>query len=387
MLSRDTLDQIPDVIANRISGANEYMLKLLGSNIKRLGKITDKDVHRLEEMYRAGVDIADVEKEIAKRTKKAAEEVKALFDAYAAENLARAYDAYKYRGETYIPYAKNDYLQKFVESYSRRTANTLFNLSQTHALRIFSAKQNKFVAFADGYKDAIDQAVTNTSLGVQDYQSAMRDTIKKVGENGICTMEYESGYVRRLDSAVRMNVLEGVRQVNQGIEDQIGEDLGADGVEISAHGYCAPDHEDIQGKQMTKAEYAKWDAAHAYPKRQIGKLNCHHFAFSVILGVQEPIHTPEELDEMKKKNAAGMDYEGKHYTMYQATQIQRQLETEIRKCQDVHIMAQAAGDSELQRKMQNQINLLKDKYVDFSQKARLNIYSRRMKVDGYKPLK
>lgn len=37
--------------------------------------------------------------------------------------------------------------------------------------------------------------------------------------------------------------------------------LGADGVEISAHGFCAPDHEDIQGKQMTKAEYAKWDAA------------------------------------------------------------------------------------------------------------------------------
>lgn len=385
MLSRDTLDQIPDVIANRISGANEYMLKLLGNNIKRLGKITDKDVHRIEEMYRAGVDIAEVEKEIAKRTKKAAEEVKALFDAYAAENLARAYDAYKYRGETYIPYDKNDYLQKFVESYSRRTANTLFNLSQTHALRIFSAKQNKFVAFADGYKDAIDQAVTNTALGVQDYQSAMRDTIKKVGENGICTMEYESGYVRRLDSAVRMNVLEGVRQVNQGIEDQIGEQLGADGVEISAHGYCAPDHEDIQGKQMTKAEYAKWDAAHAYPKRQIGKLNCHHFAFSVILGVQEPIHTPEELDEMKKKNAAGMDYEGKHYTMYQATQIQRQLETDIRKCQDVHIMAQAAGDTELQRKMQNQINLLKNKYVDFSQKAGLNVYSRRMKVEGYKP--
>lgn len=25
--------------------------------------------------------------------------------------------------------------------------------------------------------------------------------------------------------------------------------LGADGVEISAHGFCAPDHEDIQGKR------------------------------------------------------------------------------------------------------------------------------------------
>ena len=385
MLSRDTLDQIPDVIANRIAGANEYMFQKLGDHINRIGKVMPSDMHRIRELYRAGVEIEEIEKELAKRTERAAAEIKALFDAYAAANLARAYDAYKYRGKPYIPYSKNDNLQRIVESYFRRTEKTLFNLSQTHALRIFSKKQNKFVAFADGYKDAIDQAVTNTVLGVQDYQSAMRDTIQKVGENGICTMEYESGYIRRLDSAVRMNVLEGVRQVNQSVEDQIGEDIGADGVEISAHGFCAPDHEDIQGKQMTKAEYDKWDAAHAYPKRQIGKLNCHHFAFRVILGVQETIHTPEELNEMKKKNAAGMDYEGKHYTMYQATQIQRQLETDIRKCKDEHILAKAAGDTVLQDKMQNQINLLKNKYVDFSKKAGLSVYNKRLTVSGYRP--
>ena len=133
----------------------------------------------------------------------------------------------------------------------------------------------------------------------------MRDTLRKVGESGLCTMEYESGYTRRLDSAVRMNLLEGIRQINQGIQDKIGEELGADGVEISAHIYCAPDHEDVQGRQMTNAEYAKWDAEHAYPKRQIGKLNCHHFVFRVLLGIQEPIHTPEELDRMKEENAKG----------------------------------------------------------------------------------
>jgi hypothetical protein len=385
MLSRDTLDQIPEIIADRLSGANEYMLHKLGDHINRLGQVLPSDMHRLEELHRAGMEVADIEKELAKRTERATAEIKALFDSYAAWCLEQAYDAFNYRGKPFIPYEKNDYLQRFVESYARRTAGTLQNLSQTHALRIFSTKKNGFVTFADGYKDAIDQAVTNTALGVQDYQSAMRDTLRKVGETGLCTMEYESGYTRRLDSAVRMNVLEGVRQVNQGIEDQIGKELGADGVEISAHGFCAPDHEDIQGRQMTKAEYAKWDAEHAYPKRQIGKLNCHHFAFSVILGVQEPIHTPEELDEMKKKNAAGMDYEGKHYTMYQATQIQRQLESEIRKCKDVHILAKAAGDTELQRKMQGKINLLKSKYVDFSKKAGLSVYNKRLTVSGYKP--
>jgi hypothetical protein len=36
-------------------------------------------------------------------------------------------------------------------------------------------------------------------------------------------VEYASGYTRRLDSAVRMNVLDGVRQLNQGVRKITGE--------------------------------------------------------------------------------------------------------------------------------------------------------------------
>lgn len=213
----------------------------------------------------------------------------------------------------------------------------------------------------------------------------MRDTLRKVGESGLCTMEYESGYTRRLDSAVRMNLLEGIRQINQGIQDKIGEELGADGVEISAHIYCAPDHEDVQGRQMTNAEYAKWDAEHAYPKRQIGKLNCHHFVFRVLLGIQEPIHTPEELDRMKEENAKGIYFEGKHYTGYQATQIQRSLEAQIRKYKDIHTLARSAEDDVLKRKAQTQITALTHKYKEFSEAAGLSFKGRRLRVSGYKP--
>lgn len=35
-------------------------------------------------------------------------------------------------------------------------------------------------------------------------------------------VKYASGYTRRLDSAVRMNILEGVRQVNLGIRQITG---------------------------------------------------------------------------------------------------------------------------------------------------------------------
>lgn len=385
MVTRETIDNIPDVIADRLAEANEYMLRKMGENIKRIGMLAPSDVHRLDEMRRAGADIKKIVSEVSKRTERSLLDIATMFAILADINMSEAYDAYKFRGLEYVPYAKNDYLKRFVESYIRRTAGTLRNLSQTHALRIFSAKKNAFVSFADGYKDAIDQAVTNSALGIQDYQSAMRDTLRKVGESGLCTMEYESGYTRRLDSAVRMNLLEGIRQINQGIQDQIGEELGADGVEISAHVYCAPDHEDIQGRQMTNAEYAKWDAEHAYPKRQIGKLNCHHFVFRVLLGIQEPIHTPEELDRMKEENAKGIYFEGKHYTGYQATQIQRSLEAQIRKYKDLHTLARSAGDDVLKRKAQTQITALTHKYKEFSEAAGLSFKGKRLQVSGYKP--
>ena len=51
---------------------------------------------------------------------------------------------------------------------------------------------------------------------------------------------------------------------------------------------------------------------------------------------------------------------------------------------DVHILAKAAGDTVLQGKMQNQINLLKNKYVDFSKKAGLSVYNKRLTVSGYR---
>lgn len=387
MLSRDTLDALPDIVAQRISGANEYMLKLLGDNIKRIGKMTAKDAHQLEELYRAGEDVRKIQRELAKRTGKSVAEIKAIFDEYAELDVDRSKNAYLFRGRKFIPYHDNAYLQKFVASFVAQTAGTLANLAQTTALQIWSAKTGGYTSLAAGYKDAIDQAITNVALGVQDYQSAMRDTLRKVGQTGLCTVEYESGRTRRLDTAVRANILEGVRQVNQGIEDRLGEELGADGVEISAHNYCAPDHADIQGKQMTKEAYKKWDAAHAYPKRQIGKLNCHHFVYSIILGVDEPIVSPEELAEMKAKNEKGVEYEGKHYTMYQATQVQRAIETEIRRCKDVHIIASAAGDKVLQTQMDGSISQLIAKYNDFTDKAGLSRYSRRYDVDGYKKSK
>lgn len=381
------LDSVPELIAERVNQANEYMLKKLGANIKRIGKLSPNDVRRVEELTRAGVDVIAIEREVAQRMDMTVKEVQALFEAAAVENIQSAHAAYIARGITPPAFKTNDYMRRFVESYTARTAGTLKNLSQTTALRMWSERQQKVTSLSAGYIDAIDQAVTNTALGVETYQQAMRDTLRRVGDKGLQTVDFASGVSRRLDTVVRANVLEGVRQINQGIQDRIGEEIGADGVEISVHEFCAPDHKDIQGKQLTKAEYSIWQAAHAYPKRQIGHLNCHHFAFAIVLGISPPNYSQSELAEINARNDKGITYEGQHYTMYECTQIQRQLETAIRRYSDIKVMAESAGDEKLVSEMQGKIDKITRKYEDFSAKANLRVKSERLNMYGYRKKK
>ena len=383
----DIFFTLPDILAGRIQRANEYMLKKAGEHVKRIGTLLPSDLHRANELRRASLDVRDIEREIANATKKNISEVQYMFEQVGMNGFEAARALYEYRGMEYIPLSENELMQRFITSVSERTAKSLWNLSQTTALQIWKNGKAAPIIFAGGYKDIIDQAVTNASLGVQDFNGAMRQSLRQLGESGLRTMEYESGYTRRLDSAVRMNLLEGIRQVNQGVQKQIGEEIGADGVEISAHGFCAPDHADIQGKQLSMKDYEAWDKAHAYPARQIGKLNCQHYLMYIIMGVSEPVHSPEELEALNKRNSEGVTYEGKHYTGYEATQIQRQLESQIRAEKDKQILAAASGDDVLRREAQTKINLLTNKYRSFSNASGLRYKSNRTSVTDFRRVK
>ena len=252
----------------------------------------------------------------------------------------------------------------------------------------FTYKQDDkviFKPFKKAYRELIDEAVYKVSTGVSDYQSAMRNTIKQLADSGIKvheeTMTYKSGYNRRIDSSVRQNVLEGIRRINIGVQEQIGKEFGADGVEISAHSPCAEDHLDIQGKQYSKKEFAKINGD---LDRPIGTLNCRHFVFSIVLGVNQPNYTNRQLNSMRHESMSKVMYEGKTYTKYEASQIQRKMETSIRQQKDRQIIARSSGDKQEIANAQQKISQLTRKYKDFSNKAGLDVYKSRLSVAGYK---
>lgn len=238
-------------------------------------------------------------------------------------------------------------------SIANLTANTYLNISNTSVVGyVFKDNQgNKiFKNIEQTYQEVIDKAILSISQGKKDFYSEMRDTLKQLGQSGL--VEYQSGRTRRLDSAVRQNMLDGIRQLNQETSLRFGQEYGANMVEVSHHKNSAPDHIDtVDGKQFAIISvikeqiqngiekeikiqdikddkvkvkgkwYKDFDSVNNSLERKVGTLNCRHKTFNGILGVSKPEYSDKQIKEDKRKNLEGFDFEGKHYTLYERYSI------------------------------------------------------------------
>jgi len=380
------LDAVLERFYQRFNRYNTKVLKTLGEAIKQFDGLTPSQAHKLAQELKYSTEIDQLLNELSQLSGKSAQELDVLLDKVAEENVAFAETYYKVKGKEFIPYEDNIQLKRYVETIKKDTKGTFKQLSHSKQIGFTFKEGNKIIykPLKKAFNDLLDEAAYNVSTGVTDYQSAMRNTIKQLADSGIKIHEdkvgYASGYNRRIDSSVRQNILTSVKQINIGIQERVGEELGADGVEISAHSPCGEDHLDIQGQQFSKKEFKKIDAD---LERPIGTLNCRHFVFSIILGVNRPSYTNKMLNDMRKESLSKVEYEGKTYVKYEATQVQRKLETEIRRQKDRQIIARSSGDKQEIETAQQKISQLTYKYNDFSNKANLDTYKNRLNVSQY----
>lgn len=350
LLSETYLNSLPDTIAKNMESLNRYVVERICKRIKEIGKVSASDAHRLKTAIEyAGADIAAIQKEMERITGLNTKALEAVFDDVAAENISFANAYYKARGMKLLNgYTENAALRSFVDAAKKTAADVVTNLSNTTMIgfRVKTQSGSVIVPLREFYIQTIDKAITFVQTGTVDYYTAMRQTIKELARSGVRQYKgykatFPTGYSRRIDSQVRLNLLEGVRQLNMAMLEQAGKEFGADGVEISAHALCAPDHQSIQGRQFSNAEFERINRG---LERPIGKLNCHHFTTPIILGVSKPVYSSSELREINKRSNAKVEYGGKKYTRYEASQRQRQLETAIRYAKDERDACVSAGD-------------------------------------------
>lgn len=381
-MTPEQMDKRVKKLLAKFDDVNTFYIEKVAEQIATIGELSASSMQIISVWASMYEDINEINKQIAKATNLTMPELRKLYadalnDVYHDDRFERALK------ETPLTDGQKETLERYAESVYRQTKETLTNLSNTTAV-------------SETYREAVDKAILVVSSGLDDYKSQIRSTLREFGGNGL-QVEYESGFKRRLDSALTQNIVDGVKQIQQHASDLIGEDLGYDAKEISVHANSAPDHEPVQGHIFLNEEFEKLqteqdcvdiEGRRFYAmRRPIAEWNCMHFAFSYSTKYSKPKYTTEQLDEYVEKNADGCDIDGKHYSLYEARQLMRQIETDIRRQKDIAVAAKAAGDMELRRECQGKINRLTSKYARVVEASGLDAHRDRMVVQGFRSVK
>lgn len=395
MLSEDVKEKMAEQLVDKIEELNATILEEIGNTLRYMGTLTPSQAYKIIQDLKYGGSYRKIMKKLAEVSKLNEKQIYKIFEEIAKDDQNFAKQFYKFRKIDFIPYNRNKELKDQVKAIAKITADQYVNLMKTSAFMTIKNGKKIYTPLSKVYQETLDKAVLDIAQGKESYQQAINRTIQELAESGIQTVDYESGYHKRLDSAVRMNVLDGMRDLSNTLQQQFGEEYKADGVEISVHEHPAPDHADIQGHQYSNEEFTKLqgerDETGMYIggtlERPIGTMNCYHYIFSIVLGVSKPEYSQKQLDEINKKNTDGFDFEGKHYTLYEGTQLQRQIETKIRKLKDKHIGAVAVGDIDEAGNCQRKIRQLSSKYNQLAKASGLSTKYDRTQVVGYREIK
>lgn len=400
MLDERLIDKLIERLVSRIEEGNTYILEQIGKSINTIGTLSPSKAQQLANVFKYGANYDKIVEKLAKITDLNVKDIYEIFEEVAKNDYAFAKQFYDYREMKYIPFEENTALQRQVRALANITANEYVNFSNTLAF----ATRNElgkmvYTDLSRMYQKTIDTAILNISQGKTTFDTEMYKTIKELASSGIRTIDYASGRSMRLDSAVRMNLKGALRNLHNELQAEIGKEFGADGVEISVHINPAPDHAEVQGRQFSKEEFEKFQhdqtavdytgkvfspEHEGHDRRSISQYNCYHYTFDIVLGVSKPDYDDEQLKEIIETNNKGFELDGEHYTNYEGTQLQRKLETEIRKQKDIQIMAKAGGNKELVEDSQLKITQLTQKYRELCKISGLPTQMERMRVSGYK---
>nr|DAH27037.1 MAG TPA: minor capsid protein [Caudoviricetes sp.] len=375
MLRAEEIEALRDAATDLLRPVIEYLLRDIAERVAKAGQLTATAQYETWKLQQLGVSQRDLRNYLKKALKVSNAKLKQLLTQSAEAGYN--YDLSSLPTVRAIPFDENEAVQQIVRAVIAQTQGTLENLTQTLGMVDPYGNVNPL---RDTYRKCMDYAFEQVSSGAVDYNTAIREATRNLAAKGVEYIDYESGVTTSLEAAVRRNIMGALGLMQEQISQYNHDQYGATGWEIDAHSNSAPDHEPIQGKQYTDAEY---EALNNSLVRRIGTLNCGHSAHPIVYGASIPQYTPEELEEMRQKNEKGITFRGKHYTGYEATQRQRRLERAIRAQKRKILIDKATGDAEKLETDQIKLQLLQQDYKAFSKAAGLRTQNERLEKVGF----
>ena len=366
MLSSDYLFTIADSISEMYEELNTSIINDMARRIVKMDYVSETTIWQAQRAMESGALYDDMVKKISEQTGKTEEELRKIFKEAGINNLT---NNLKRAGMPIESLSISENNANILLSGLNKTGGVLKNLTLTTAIDT----QNQFI-------HATDLAYSQLISGAFDYNTVIRRTIKKLAAQGICTVDYKTGYRQKIDSAVRSVVLTGVNQTTGPMTEMQRLEVGADGYETTVHGGARQEHQIWQGKQfyadIPVKGYEDFKTATGYGTvTGLKGANCRHDFFWVFLGKDKPSYTKSQLASLNDKT---VEYNGKRMTVYDAQTKMREIERNVRDWKRQSNALKAAGlDNSFEK---YKIAEWTNRYKDFTNKTGLRKQNERLVV-------
>lgn len=370
-MREDYKKQLSGQIEKHFLNLEQMILEDIIRRIKKTGQITSTADWQINRLRIIGYSSEDIEKMIKETLKLSYPEVFELYDKVIDWEYVRNKDIYEQINAEYIPYEENKELQQLVEGFIQQSNEELRNITQSMGFYVdYGNGKLVMTPLADIYQNYLDQAITGVVYGTFDYNTMIRKVVTQLTNSGLRTIDYAFGWHNRVDVAARRAVMTGVSQLTGKISDMNAEKLGTEHFEVAWHSGARPSHAVWQGKVWSKKELVIVCGLGTGP----GLLgwNCYHEYYPFIKGISERNWTDEWLAEQNRKESTPKTFNGKEYTLYEAKQKQRKMETAVRAQREkVVLLKQGGADPDdvmiARAKYQGQLN----EYARFCKKMGL----------------
>lgn len=386
-LTPELLDAMPEEAAGLFRALELTLLKDISDRLTLSGKLNEVAIGDIKALRALGLNTADIRKAVLKAARLGAKELDKAIDEAVAYNQ-QYYDELI----TLSDITKPAVIVRAADiaAIERQTLGAYRNITQSMGFLVNAGRT--MLKPAAAYQWALDNALMQVRSGAVSYGQAIANATRQLADTGLSVVDYETGHKDQVDVAVRRAVMTGVTQVCDKYTDETAQLLDSPYIEISAHAGARDvpypnawsSHKAWQGKVYYQSKNGEKDPLGKYPDlvRETGYgevdglcgANCRHIRYVWVEGVSERTYTDEQLRNI---DPAPVEYQGKTYSHYEATQKQREIERTVRKWKRREAAATNDEDRQIAR---GKIRTLNREYKAFSEAAGLRTQQERMKV-------
>lgn len=383
--SPPVLDALPEELAELYRGLEETLLIEICSRLKAADELNEVTVQDIKALRSHGIDLKEIEKAIRKTSGISETKLNKLLDDVVERNQKYYTElidlAHIMQPETLLDAAE-------VAAIRAQTLDTFRNLTASMGFLVDAGRT--MLPPAKAYQHALDAAEMMIQSGAISYNEAIKRSVKELADSGIKVVDYESGHRDQIDVAARRAVMTGVSQICAKYTEQSAEYLETPYFEVSAHAGARDkpgpspwsSHKEWQGKVYSTRSGDIYP--NIYEVCGLGAVdglegaNCRHRRNVWVEGVSERTYTDEQLEHID--DDLGCKFDGKKYTAYEATQMQRRVERQIIKQDRLVTAYKASGQKDEYYAANAKLVRLIAKYKAFSEASGLPLQWERTKV-------